>query len=1083
MPPKRTQPRAGGATQLDFLDAGWPDPARFPHNATQTQVRDQVLADLRASQQPLIVTGYSSLDVLIDWLAGYAQAPHPPAQIRLVLGHEPQPQVRPTHRLPDHSFGQEIADYWLERGISLYLSAKMLVALDLVQQGTVQVRISAQASRPIHAKIYKGDTAATLGSSNFSHAGLGGQIEANVRFTVADDPTRFAETGRLAERIWELGAEYTADFMALLTALFHRVTWAEALARACAEVLEGTWATQYTRPPQLGDAAPLWPSQEQGIAQAMWVLEHVGSVLIADATGSGKTRMGAHLLRALVQRNWASGRVRRDTTVLICPPAVQETWRAATLDTGQAVNDFSEGLLSHPSSDRHAELLRALRRAQVLAVDEAHHFLNRWSRRTQHLFAHMADYVLLFTATPINQGAPDLIAIIDLLGADNFDEAVLEIFGRMFTRRADPTSTLAPGERVILQRAIGQFTVRRTKAMLNTLIAADPARYCDRTGRPCRYPEHLAYHYRCDEPPADRALAGQIYAATLELRGLVNLRAPLQLSDAQRRDGVTEADYLQWRLTGAQGLVRHHIMASLRSSRAAVLEHIAGTAAAYAHFALPGSRVHPTGNMLARLREIAGQPPPNLLTVPVPAWLADPLAHAALCAAELAIYERIGVLVRQLSACRETAKAAQLRGLLATHRLVLGFDSHPITLTDLRQRLGGAAGLEVVIATSESPQGRRRVQQLTQPGSAAAGVIALCSDAMAEGLNLQAASAVVHLDMPSVIRLAEQRIGRVDRLNSAHTRVEIYWPDDAPEFALRADERFFARHRLVTDLLGANIRLPESRVVTAAEVITDFQQAEADTLPVWDEITDAFEPVRALLAPGSGLVPPAVYAQIRASTARLVSSVSAVTAAGTWAFFAIAGTAWGAPRWVYLDSPQAAPITDLAAISEALRTHLATARHRDFDPAAATRLTGFLDQLRRTEGQLLPRKKQRALQEMRTVLLRYGQQARQQGDPARSAVVAELLALTTPAPQDLAVDLGTLAECWLDLIRPHWYTRLQQGRPRFRPLLLKDLRADLLATPLSTEQLQTVLDRDFWMRPLDERIVAAIIAVPAEEGA
>jgi len=1077
MPARRPKAPADGARQLDFLDAGWPDPARFPYNATQTQVRDQVLADLRASRQPLIVTGYSSLDVLIDWLAGYAQAPTPPTQIRLVLGHEPQPQVRPTHRLPNHAFDQEIADYWLNRGISLYLSAKMLVALDLVQQGTVQVRISAQPSRPIHAKIYQGDTAATLGSSNFSHAGLSGQIEANVRFTAADDPRRFAETARLAERIWDLGAEYTAGFIALLTALFHRVTWEEALARACAEVLEGTWATQYTRPPQVGDAPPLWPSQEQGIAQAMWVLEHVGSVLIADATGSGKTRMGAHLLRAIVQRIWTSGRMRRDTTVLICPPAVQDAWQAATTDTGQAVALFSEGILSHPTSERQAALLQALRRAQVLAVDEAHHFLNRWSRRTQHLFAHMADYVLLFTATPINQGAPDLIAIIDLLGADNFDEAVLEIFGRMFRRRADPAGALSPAERRILQRAIGQFTVRRTKAMLNTLIAADPDRYRDATGRPCRYPEHLAYHYRCDEPPADRALAGQIFAATLELRGLVNLRAPLQLSDSQRRDGVTEADYLQWRLMGAQGLVRHHIMASLRSSRAALVEHIAGTATAYAQFDLPGSRAHATGDMPARLRTMAGQPPTNGLTVPVPEWLADPAAHAAACQVELAVYERIVALVAHLSDSREAAKAAHLRGLLATHGLVLGFDSHPITLTDLHRRLGG--GETVVVATGESPQGRQRVQHLTQFGSTATGVIALCSDAMAEGLNLQAASAVVHLDMPSVIRLAEQRIGRVDRLNSAHTRVEIYWPDDAPEFALRADERFFARHRLVADLLGANIRLPESRVVTTAEVITEFEQAEADAVPVWDEITDAFEPVRALLAPGAGLVPPAVYAQIRATTARLCSSVSAVTAAGTWAFFAIAGTEWGAPRWVYLDSPQAAPVTDLALISQALRLHLATALHREFDPLAATLLTGFLDQLRRTEAQLLPRKKQRALQEMHKILTRYRQQAIQQHDSARSAVIAALLALTTTAPDAMAVDLGSLAECWLDLIRPQWYTRLHQGRPRFRPLLLKDLRADLLATPLSTAQLQTVLDRDFWVRPLDERIVAAIIAVPA----
>ncbi|MCZ7140631.1 DEAD/DEAH box helicase family protein, partial [Salmonella enterica subsp. enterica] len=83
------------------------------------------------------------------------------------------------------------------------------------------------------------------------------------------------------------------------------VSWQEALARACSELLEGQWAKHYIEQHiDLGDTK-LWPSQEQGIAQALWILENVGSVLVADPTGSGKTRMGAHLLRALGDRTWS----------------------------------------------------------------------------------------------------------------------------------------------------------------------------------------------------------------------------------------------------------------------------------------------------------------------------------------------------------------------------------------------------------------------------------------------------------------------------------------------------------------------------------------------------------------------------------------------------------------------------------------------------------------------------------------------------------------------------------------------------------------------------------------------------------
>ena len=49
----------------------------------------------------------------------------------------------------------------------------------------------------------------------------------------------------------------------------------EQLVRACAEVLEGTWADKYSER-LVADSPPFWPSQLQGIAQALWVLENVG---------------------------------------------------------------------------------------------------------------------------------------------------------------------------------------------------------------------------------------------------------------------------------------------------------------------------------------------------------------------------------------------------------------------------------------------------------------------------------------------------------------------------------------------------------------------------------------------------------------------------------------------------------------------------------------------------------------------------------------------------------------------------------------------------------------------------------------
>ena len=54
-------------------------------------------------------------------------------------------------------------------------------------------------------------------------------------------------------------------------------------------------------------------------------------------------------------------------------------------------------------------------------------------------------------------------------------------------------------------------------------------------------------------------------------------------------------------------------------------------------------------------------------------------------------------------------------------------------------------------------------------------------------------SAVVLLYLPAVVRIAEQRIGRIDRMNSPHDQVEIFFPDDHPEFALKTDRKFFLK--------------------------------------------------------------------------------------------------------------------------------------------------------------------------------------------------------------------------------------------------------------------------------------------------
>ena len=1057
--------------------APWPDAQRFPLNVDHHQVAEQVLADLRVSTNPLIVAGYASLDRLIDFVVGMDEQ----MRARILIGFEPFPSRRETFEVGGHSFPNEMQHYWLERGISLLLSAKLIHCIERLKSGQAQARYLAGTDNRLHAKIYVGDQAVTLGSSNFTRPGMEHQLEANARFSREREPKRYGELAAIAENYWLLGRDYNAELIELLEALLRVVPWQEALARACADLLEGEWAKAYLRADYLPGESDLWPTQRQGIAQALYVLSRQGSVLVADATGSGKTRLGTHLIRAVRDQILRKGRIRQGKALMVCPPAVRDNWEWESHLCGVALDTYSHGSLSHARSGRHELTVEGLRRAQILCVDEGHNFLNMKSNRTQQLLRNMADHVLLFTATPINRSVLDLLRIADMLGADNLEPSTLDAFKKMLGVRSINRS-LSEEEIGVLRKEIQRFTVRRTKHMLNAQIDRDPEHYLDRDGTPCRFPRHLPKIYTLNEPEADRQLAARIRKLADQLYAVSHFVKPVEMPEVLVRQGWSEETYLNSRLASSKKIARYVIMASLRSSRAALAEHIVGTRAAMRAFGLQGFSKDETGNQLQRLRELCGKLPRNKLSIPLPDWLSDPELHRSACQHDLEIYEQIHACLDSMSDARERAKARQLAELADRHTLLLAFDSRPLTLAMIQRHLKDLQpAIRTLVATGDPGSGRADILQSFKPGSTEQGIIGLCSDSLAEGVNLQQASALVHLDMPSVVRIAEQRVGRVDRMDSPHREIEAWWPEDAPEFALSSDERFVERYETVESLLGSNMPLPDGmqnhRVdpLRTEQLIREYEQESECSQ--WDGIQDAFEPVRSLIQGGRALVDDKTYEAYRAITARVMSRVSLVRSDRPWAFFCIAAGSFGAPRWIFMPSFMGTPVTDLQTVCEQLRGHLDSgSENLAMTDKAAEFLNRFVGRISEVERLLLPRKKQRALEEMETVLDKFLKQAARNQAQERFEHYQSILDMLRKANPDYQPDWDEVAARWLDIIRPIWYQRLQQ--PRNRPLLLKDIQADLLKS--EEEFGSTLIDkfRSFPVLPgADERISACIVGV------
>lgn len=1074
----RSAPRVDSLAEIV---TAWPPFERFPRNEPPHHYVEQaVVGDLKSADNSLIITGYTSLGYLLAFLAELGDTP---GTIRVAFGVEPALETVEgiERRTGPVSIADAMRDYWLGRGISILSSRAVLRALALLKDGRLKIRVSPRRINRIHAKIYVTPHVATLGSSNFSRGGMRELTEINARFIKDEEPARYAETVAFAEGCWSLAADFQSGFRDLLMALVKHVHWEEALARAAAALLEGAWAFDREFGEDL--VTRLWPSQIQGIKQALWLLENVGMAVVADATGSGKTRMGAGLLRVVDERFRTSGHLGecspRDA-VVVSPPAVVEQWKDELVECGLNLDVYSQGRLSHPRASDQRRIRSALRRASTLVVDEAHNYLNTRSRRTTILCTSLADRGVFFTATPVNRDGYDLLAIVELLGADNLDEKALRVLQEKLWTGAKNHVALSDADHMELRGMVQQFMVRRTKKMLNDMVDREPDAYRNAQGLRCRYPRRETKVYRLSEPEGDRKLAQEIRETAAKLRGILRLQNPIVLRVTQRARGITEHEYCALRVRGAAALASHDVMAMLRSSRAALIEHLHGTALASQQFMLPVDfKTKKSGDQIGELEKLCDtEPPSQPLAKHLPRWLTRSREYAKAVAEELAAYRSISALCSRISPTREAEKVAHLLRLAEQHKLVLAFDSRPITLHVLREQFHTTARLDIILATGDpkTSAGRRAICRRFALGSRGRSGIALCSDVLSEGINLQQGEAIVHLDMPSVIRKAEQRIGRIDRMDSPHQVIKVWWPKDAPEFALRTDEVFIERHQFNSRLLGGNFDLPKE-LAPEGEIIQPQEFARTLEFSENREFEDAFAPVRCLVSGSTAIVRPRVYDQLRTSKARVVAYVASVESARPFLFAAIGLRETRMPRWVFLTEGQT-PATSLDKVAQCLRQHLTDASSIPFGRAAQEQLDTHLAALGHQERHLLPPRKRRALELFDDILAIYRAAGRAERNHRRIKLIDDVLVRVKNSDTSHYYDPDTLATVILDVLRPRLTAQLEnRTRTRQRPFLLMDLKPSLIHDPLTNTQLEYICARTISTRPICDRVLAAIVGV------
>ncbi|ROI03257.1 hypothetical protein EGI16_11880 [Chryseobacterium sp. G0240] len=1059
--------------QLDL-----PGQEDFPLNLREQgrTVRDILLKDIQNSESYLILTGFTSLSNLIDI---FGTKDYPKLQkLRIVIGFDPDERV--SKRLPHYTLPTEIKNYWVKQNVSIRLCGPILNIIEKINNGTYHFK----AKDRLHAKIYVGDTAAILGSSNFSKSGTISQTEANIRVEAFNNKEKeqYADIKRVAEYYYGVADDYNEHLIELFSKLFKDATWEEALARAIAEILESKWMQDYPVLYQALITHNLWPSQKIGIARAMKIIQDQGRVLVADPMGSGKTKFATALAYTLFHWLWENGRKDRSNALIICPKQVMENWEREQEHFALYNKIESMGRLSLGLDKNQRTLQKSIQNSDILVIDEAHNYLHPGSKRSKAIIPKGSSHVILSTATPINKKVDDLLRLIELLDIDNLSDDDLNTYLEL---RKNKRKGIDKKHLENLKKYVNQFIVRRTKKELNKMIEREPEQYKNKLEHTCKYPKTSSVVYTTGETESDKKIADQILSLTQQLKGihyLQNLKIPDYIHTKEEK-----IIYIKQRFTSATALAAYMVRVNLRSSHCALYEYLHGTNAANEKFFLNSTK-NPSGNILNKITACKATVPKcsieNDLFDEEQKWLYDKTLYEDACNIEINIYDRIGQLAELLSGEREESKVNTLIKSIKEHKKILAFDSTVITLDYLHKLLQEKQiKARTIVAAGHNTRDRSQVMQLFALGNQSEErLIALCSDAMSEGINLQDASCLILLDMPSVLRVIEQRIGRLERMDCEHEEITVMWPDDSEEFSLNGDRRMIDTLLITENLIGNNVGIPETiynkhlknnfNTQNLINAYNEFTQEEYE----WEGVRDSTQDLYNLIEGKDALIDHITYEMYKDVYETVKTAISFVQSDKNWCFFSFRGSTAKSPKWLFIDEKNKG-YTDFSEITIKLKTYLVKdniiqRKWQEVDTPSI--MTKIIYRLRKQEKALLPWKKRRALEQGEKILNYHYEKIFKSSTEKIKA--KKLLALFNPEnKEDNYVDLDHFADLWLEIFIPELDKLKAQKTRRRKIYTLRDL--NYRNVHISIDKLDWLLENCQYASTLDEMVSACIIGI------
>ena len=355
----------------------------------------------------------------------------------------------------------------------------------------------------------------------------------------------------------------------------------------------------------------------------------------------------------------------------------------------------------------------------------------------------------------------------------------------------------------------------------------------------------------------------------------------------------------------------------------------------------------------------------------------------------------------------------------------LVFDTSNITLLFLEKKLMDL-GIEThtFIGSTKGSKNKKvnEAEELFGLDSDDKSRVALLSDMMSEGINLQGSSNLIHLTTPSTIRLAEQRVGRVDRMNTRFDEIKIYYPKK-DLLSSQMKPYLKERNKLVGDIIGSNIILPDDDGIDnlsedGEEMLSSIEMNEK-MFSERNGLFDAFHEIRELIG-DKGLITDSEYEMMRTSKAKVMAYVGYVKSKTPWCFFTIESKKNGAPQWVFLDYEKKSIgkskglIIETPEICQRLRSVIPESSSVEPSSYADKCVEEYLEHVSKNQFRLLPQRRQSLLADMQYVLLKWRNKV---GHQTEIGERLDVLRLEVISKGEVQKDLKLIASKWMEFIR------------------------------------------------------------------